>query len=74
MNKTDRNDSAYLGVYKTKNGLNRNCPGLTKREYFAALALQSMIAGSQGLQITAKQFGDNSVELADSLIQALNKE
>ena len=48
--------------------------GLTKREWFAGLALQGMIAGSQGLNITVKQFAEQSVKLAEALIAELNKE
>lgn len=48
-------------------------PGLTKREFIAALAMQGMIAGSQGLQITTEQFAEQSLKLADALIAELNK-
>jgi hypothetical protein len=47
--------------------------GLTKREFFAALAMQGMIAGSQGLRITVSEFAKQSVLLADALIAELNK-
>lgn len=48
--------------------------GLTKREWFAGLAMQGTIAGSQGLDITAQQFAEITVKLADALIAELNKE
>ncbi|MGJ3253832.1 MAG: hypothetical protein ACFE0J_22265 [Elainellaceae cyanobacterium] len=43
--------------------------GITKREYFAAMALQGMLAsGCQTRYLTAK----GAVEAADALIDALN--
>lgn len=47
--------------------------GLTKREYFASDLMAGMIAGSQGLNITVKQFAEQAVKLADALIEELNK-
>lgn len=47
--------------------------GLTKREWFAGLAMQGMIAGSQGLQITVKEFASQSIKLADALIAKLKE-
>lgn len=48
--------------------------GLTKRELFSAMAMGAMVAGSQGLDITKAQFAKGSVELADALIAALNRD
>ena len=48
--------------------------GLTKREHFAGLAMQGMIAGSQGLKISTEEFAFQSVKLADALIAELEKE
>lgn len=47
--------------------------GLTKRELFSAMAMQGMIAGSQGLQITVKEFAEQSLKLADALLEELKK-
>jgi hypothetical protein len=49
--------------------------GLTKREYFAAMAMQG-IATKKGSQVFADMpgFGRDAVRLADALIDALNKE
>lgn len=47
-------------------------PGLTKREYFAALAMQSVINHED--RLTPEQISSNAVLLADALIEALNKE
>lgn len=43
--------------------------GLTKREWFAGIALQGMIAGSQGLRITVKEFAEQSFKLADAMLR-----
>jgi len=56
-----------------------NFPGLTKREYFAALAMQSTVAHIK--QVDPSNAGDMpakiaawSVKFADELIKALNDE
>jgi hypothetical protein len=55
----------------------RDVPGLTKREYFAALAMQGWLAmcgGGNNEELPSPQFvADRSVELADALIESLNK-
>lgn len=50
--------------------------GLTKREYFAAMALQGLaLVYAQGtIQMSAKEAADMAVFLADALINRLNKE
>ena len=44
--------------------------GLTKREYFAAMALQGLLANDSGL-ITSK--ARDAVQAAEALIEILNK-
>ena len=44
--------------------------GMTLRDYFAAAALQGMIAGGQGLAISVAQFASQSYLLADAMIAA----
>jgi hypothetical protein len=46
-------------------------PGLTKREYFAAIALQGMLASN--MNACYEEFAKRSVDCADALIDALNK-
>ena len=46
--------------------------GLTKREYFAALALQGLLSQSQFL-INSEKFAKFAVEAADALMAELNK-
>ena len=50
-----------------------NADGLTKREYFAALALQGMLS-YYGRQSISEIIAEESVNFADALIVELNKE
>jgi hypothetical protein len=49
--------------------------GLTKREYFAAMAMQGMLANSQidFDNLTYKQYAEDCVMVSDELIKALNQ-
>ena len=47
--------------------------GLTKREYFAAMALQGIIANKDGLDIKIERIVESAVDTADSLIEELSK-
>ena len=47
-------------------------PGLTKREYFAAMALQGLLALPP--KIISKTVAEDAVKLADHLIKALSDE
>lgn len=47
-----------------------NC-GLTKREYFAGLAMQAIV--SSDVRDTVETIAEGSVSMADALIEALNK-
>lgn len=51
---------------------NEEQDGLTKREYFAAMAMQGIV--STDLADTYENFAKASVAMADALIKALNKE
>lgn len=50
--------------------------GLTKREYFAAMAMQGMCSNmdNANLQNSAQAVAHESVRFADTLIEQLNKE
>ena len=68
--KTQPNESAT--GYGFANQHIKHCEnGLTKREYFAALAMQGILSGK--IQINSMFVADYSVECADELIEALNK-
>lgn len=48
--------------------------GLTKREYFAAMALQGYLASyDESHEPTTRSAAEHAVEYADALILALNK-
>lgn len=66
------NDSATRLKSATENGIEAHNPPLTKREYFAATAMQSIMDKANWLtnaEYTAKQ----AVFFADALINALNE-
>jgi hypothetical protein len=52
---------------------NYTSEGLTKREYFAAMALQGIIANKDGLDIKIERIVESAVDTADALIEELNK-
>ncbi len=76
---TTRADQQAFGFAQTKydddgtpiGDLSR--PGLTKREYFAALAMQGMMAQANEFS-TYRGLADSAVRHADALIAALNDE
>lgn len=47
--------------------------GLTKREHFAAIAIQGMIAAEYGSRVSAQQWAKDAVEVADALLAELDK-
>lgn len=47
--------------------------GLTKREYFAAMALQGIISNKDGLDIKIERIVESAVDTADALIEELSK-
>ena len=76
---TDGNEPAFAkaGWYQNPDIYVDEQLGLTKREYFAAMALQGLLADAE----TAKQFETSPIGIpqtavmaADALIEALNKQ
>lgn len=67
--KTNPTDPAFNGTPGS------GCPGLTKREYFAAMAMQGMIGRDSydAGQATPQQRAHLAVIEADALIAELNK-
>lgn len=73
--KTNPNDPAHPLVteYRDNNGGTR--PGLTKREYFAAAALQGLLANPVFISEQSDfAIRKAAVEHADGMIERLNKE
>ena len=52
---------------------NWNQEGLTKREYFAAMAMQGLLSAYYGNELYPTRFANDSVDMADALITALNE-
>jgi hypothetical protein len=51
---------------------NVTCKGLTKREYFAAMAMQALLS-DPNISTTYSHYAENAVQAADALIAALNE-
>lgn len=76
---TNKNDLAYPSDYMQQNAENIEsmncCKGLTKREYFAAMALQGLLACDRVTEFEGEVSPSTlAVALADALIEKLNKE
>ncbi len=67
MSTTRANDTISVVIFDDK----REQAGLTKREYFAALAMSGFL-GSDYCEQSAKKVAEWSVDQADALIDALN--
>ena len=50
-----------------------NYTGLTKREYFASMAMKGIITNKDGLDIKIERIVESAVDMADALIEELNK-
>jgi hypothetical protein len=66
--KTDQNEP----IYPEKDWANVPTFGLTKREYFVAMAMQGLCA--LPIQLSINEITEFSVRVADALIVELNKE
>ena len=71
---TNGTDIAHPIIEQHGDGSWQTHVGMTKREYFAATALQGILSMSQkwpinGIEVAAK----NAVKLSDALIKALNE-
>lgn len=62
---TDGDDDAFPSEYES---------GLSKREYFAAMALQGICAADTGNRESSPKLAEWALAAADALIAALNKE
>ena len=73
-NETSGNAQAFASIAVDKDGTYGGT-GLTKREYFAAIALQGMLASHtiSHMNTYYEENAKRSVECADALINALNK-
>lgn len=70
---TNANDTAFPLIEEDENKVQRSVSqGLTKREYFAGLAMQGLCAGLTGNEKVAT-LAPLAVSIADALISELNK-
>jgi len=72
MMKTNPNEPISAVLTQSSSLQNETSLGLTKREMFAALAMQGVCANSNGTDLNS--IAQGSVAMADYLIEALNKE
>ena len=75
MSKTNGNDTAYV-VAEAQNldgSWTLASEGLTKKEYFAAMAMQGIIYSDSSTDYLTGLWAKNAVKCADALITALNE-
>lgn len=74
---TNKNEAAFP-ITRTAEEERKTCTkstkGLTKREYFAGVAMQGLIAGDGTGTLPYLSAAAFAVKYADALIEALNKE
>lgn len=70
---TNGNEPAFskAAFYHPEGGADNPQEGLTKREYFAAMAMQGMSADTTTPHLTIAR---DAVSMADALIEQLNKQ
>ena len=73
---TDPNDQAFATppTFSEEFGICPQEKGLTKREYFAAMAMQGMLSNQHGYFLEHDKLSKYALSYADSLINELNKE
>ena len=71
---TNGNEPAFskAAFYHPEAGIDGSQEGLTKREYFAAMAMQALITKSAS-SLYYKDSAIEAVQIADELIKSLNK-
>jgi hypothetical protein len=70
---TDPHTPINAQLLKFTDGTSSLVVGLTKREYFAAMAMQAIISSPQGYECGYEETADYAIEHADALINQLNK-
>lgn len=66
LDKNDKENDGAIIVY--------NETSLTKREYFAAMAMQALLSRNSLFGFTPQQYAEASITFADALIEELNKQ
>jgi hypothetical protein len=72
---THPNDAAFSksAFYHPDGGIDTPQEGLTKREYFAAMAMQGFFSATHHSDTNVEYFAPIAVQAADALIAELNK-
>jgi len=73
---TNQEDPAFPFTWVDGSGENNVEPGLTKREYFIARAMQGIMSNSNAHLTRQSHFEDiavDAIRIADALIEQLNK-
>ena len=65
-------DAAFPQLYILNNKEASGVKGLTKREYFAALAMQGLVT-QPSITVSYSEYAKHAVAAADALIAELNK-
>ena len=74
MNNSDMPAGVCPDVHHANGQLEYGHSGLTKREHFAGLAMQGMLAGSNDWSLDVNHCASESVRQADALLAALEQE
>ena len=70
---TNAEDSINSVCFQFSNGEIFSTRGLTKREYFAAMAMQGILSSHVGNDYGYEELADYAIDQADALIIELNK-
>lgn len=76
MNLSSGNDCAFPTPTEFRSDgalISHGSPGLTKRELFAAMAMQGSLAGEPGPHLQSNQLARESVAHADALLAELDR-
>jgi len=73
-NKTHSDSPAFskAAFYHPDGAIDLPNNGLTKREYFASMAMQGIISNKDGLDIKIERIVESAVDTADALIEELS--
>jgi len=72
---TNGNDLAFArtAFYHPEGGVSHSQDGCTKREHFAALAIQGLLSNVETMEWEIDCIAKDAVNAADALIKALNE-
>ena len=65
-------DTTHLHAYPHDTGL-APCKGLTKREWYAGIAMLGLIPQALNLKSTTNELADRSFDIADAMMYAIQR-